>query len=339
MLESAADAALSDLRAAAGADLLPGVIGHALLSARAAELGRWPAGHTSANGSCRLLRAADGWFALNLARDEDAALLPAWLGERDVVAAAAALAPRVASRPVRELVDRGRVLGLPIAAVGEVGSMAHAWRRANPSNAARPSETPRVVDLSSLWAGPLCGLILARSGAHVVKVESVDRPDAARDATPNHFAALNACKTHVALAFRSAAGMRELSALVDAADVVIENARPRALLQLGIDAESLLHARPGKVWVSITGYGRASPQRDWVAFGDDAAAAAGAVDWTPDGPAFCWDAVADPLTGLHAGLAALTCVRNGLGGLVELSLAGVAAYCLNDRARKLRVRA
>jgi hypothetical protein len=332
-LESAADAALSELRRAAGTDPLPGVTGHDLLGERAAELGRWPAGQTSANGSCHLLRAADGWFALNLARDEDAALLPAWLCERDVGADVADLARRVASRSARELVARGRLLGLPIAAVADTAASANAWTRVHTSRCAGGHERWSVADLSGLWAGPLCGHVLARSGAGVIKVESADRHDAARDATPRHFARLNAGKEHVAIDFRSARGMRELRALVDAADVVIESARPRALRQLGIDSEALVRARPGKVWISITGYGRASPQRDWVAFGDDAAVAAGAVDWTCDGPAFCGDAVADPLTGLHAGLAAMSCLRDGVGGLVELSLAGVTAHCLRDAMR------
>ena len=84
--------------------------------------------------------------------------------------------------------------------------------------------------------------------------------------------------------------------------------------------------RTGTTWLSITGYGRGEPEREWVAFGDDAAAAAGLVAKAPDGtPCFCGDAIADPLTGLHAALAALATWANGGGRLLDVSLFGVAA--------------
>jgi crotonobetainyl-CoA:carnitine CoA-transferase CaiB-like acyl-CoA transferase len=127
------------------------------------------------------------------------------------------------------------------------------------------------------------------------------------------------------------------------ADIVVESARPRALEQLGFDAATWVEARPGRVWASITGYGRSGPERNWIAFGDDAAVAAGligpplrAVDGGAPGPApgrdpdaldpcFCADAIADPLTGLHAAVAVLAHWRAGRGGLLDLSLVGVAA--------------
>jgi crotonobetainyl-CoA:carnitine CoA-transferase CaiB-like acyl-CoA transferase len=183
-----------------------------------------------------------------------------------------------------------------------------------------------VVDLSSLWAGPLCSHLLQLAGARVSKVESRTRPDAAREGTPLHFARLNAGKEQRSMDLRAERG--ELLRLLDAADVVIESARPRALQQLGIDAMEYVAERPGKLWISITGYGRGDPAGQWVAFGDDAAAAAGAVRWTAEGPEFVGDAIADPLTGLHAALAATKCLTQGVGGLLELSLAGVTAHCL-----------
>jgi crotonobetainyl-CoA:carnitine CoA-transferase CaiB-like acyl-CoA transferase len=79
------------------------------------------------------------------------------------------------------------------------------------------------------------------------------------------------------------------------------------------------------VWASITGYGRAAPGRDWVAFGDDAAAAGGLVVWDEDGPCFCADAVADPLTGLAAASAILTALREGGRWLIDAAMAGVSA--------------
>ena len=182
----------------------------------------------------------------------------------------------------------------------------------------------RVLDLSTLWAGPLCGDLLARAGADVVKIEHSRRPDGARLGSPRFFDALNAHKSNAALDATDPTDRARLLELMKAADIVIESARPRGLAQLGIDADALIDAHPGLTWVSITGYGRTPPAAEWIAFGDDAAAAAGLVARDASGdPVFCADAVADPLTGLHAALAALAGTKTG-GGLFDVSLAGVA---------------
>jgi hypothetical protein len=80
--------------------------------------------------------------------------------------------------------------------------------------------------------------------------------------------------------------------------------------------------------VSITGYGRALPGGGWVGFGDDAAVAAGLSARGPGPPLFCGDAIADPLTGLHAAVAALASWRMGGGALLDLPLRGVVAHAL-----------
>ena len=109
---------------------------------------------------------------------------------------------------------------------------------------------------------------------------------------------------------------------------MIESSRPRGLAQLGIDAEALVGE--GLVWVSITGYGRREPEGNWIAYGDDASAASGlaAATGDPDAPLFCGDAIADPLTGLHAAVSALAHLRAGEGALLELALRDVTAHCL-----------
>ena len=67
-----------------------------------------------------------------------------------------------------------------------------------------------MVDLSALWAGPLCGDLLARAGASVVKVESTQRPDGARRGSRAFFDLLNGRKRSVALDLRSREGVRVL---------------------------------------------------------------------------------------------------------------------------------
>ena len=135
----------------------------------------------------------------------------------------------------------------------------------------------------------------------------------------------------MALDFRAASERLKLRRLVECADIVVESARPRALAQLGIDAHSLVESVPGLTWVSITGYGRREPEANWVAFGDDAGAAAGlavATGTGVDSPLFCADAIADPLTGIHAALSALASWQGGGGHLLDLSLCEVTAHVL-----------
>ena len=72
-----------------------------------------------------------------------------------------------------------------------------------------------VVDLSSLWAGPLCGRLLADRGARVIKVESTARPDGARRGPSSIYDALNAGKESVSIDLRTQTGMAVLRALIE----------------------------------------------------------------------------------------------------------------------------
>jgi crotonobetainyl-CoA:carnitine CoA-transferase CaiB-like acyl-CoA transferase len=135
----------------------------------------------------------------------------------------------------------------------------------------------KVVDLSSLWAGPLCSHLLQQAGFAVTKVESTHRPDGARFGHPHFFAELDEGKSHVEIDFRSLLGISELRALIETADVVIEGSRPRALQQLGIEVDEIMGNAQPQVWLSITGYGRIGLAGQRVGFGDDCAAAGGLV--------------------------------------------------------------
>ena len=110
---------------------------------------------------------------------------------------------------------------------------------------------------------------------------------------------------------------------MDNADIVIEASRPRALAQMGINPSSVIDVSPSTTWISITGYGRSNEQGYWVAFGDDAAASGGLLGWIDDVPYFLGDAIADPLTGLHAAVAAILAYRQGGGRLIDIPLANV----------------
>ena len=292
-----------------------------LLTERAAIIGATRRGDAGCGGATRLLEASDGWVALTLARDDDVELLPAFIGVEGLEWARIATA--VAERSAEELVEEATLLGLPLGRLGEVPAGANAVIATELGEAAPLARAPLVVDLSSLWAGPLCGRLLAERGAHVIKVESRTRPDGARRGPPAFFELLNVMKEQRSVDFADAdaGALREL---LLQADVVIEGSRPRALEQLGIDAAETVRAGP-QVWVSITGHGRGPAERDRVAFGDDAAVAGGLVADDERGPVFVADAVADPLTGVAAAAAVVGALALGGRWLLDVALSRTAA--------------
>jgi crotonobetainyl-CoA:carnitine CoA-transferase CaiB-like acyl-CoA transferase len=175
--------------------------------------------------------------------------------------------------------------------------------------------------LSAMWAGPLCGQLLARAGATVVKIESPKRPDGARVGPSTFFDWMNGGKLSYAADFEEASSLRQL---LESADVVIESSRPAALTRRGLGPMDVA-PRDGRVWMRITGHGIDGECADWVAFGDDAAVSGGLVRGTEREPEFCGDAIADPLTGLQAALAVAESLNRGGGELIEMSMAAIAA--------------
>lgn len=292
----------------------------ALLGERAAISGLTRNGTVSCGGATRLLPTIDGWVALSLARREDTDLLPAWLGVEAGADPWSTVSAAFRGRASAELVASGAELGLPVSALGErTRSRACARSRLGDHAATRRLEDLTVVDLTSLWAGPLCGSLLAAAGADVWKVETTERPDGARFGPAAFYDLLNARKRPVAVP------RAELLSVVAEADVVLEASRPRALEQLGIDAAGIAQRGRPRVWVSITAHGRRGRQRERVGFGDDAAVAGGLVAWEEDQPRFCADAIADPLSGLEATAACLAALAEGGRWLLDVSMSAVAA--------------
>jgi len=292
----------------------------AMLAGRAAILGLTRRGRISAGSATRLLRTVDGWCAVALPRDDDLAALPALMEVGALTGDPWAVLSRwAATRSTDEVVNRARLLDLAVAALGEASAEPPTVRCCGTSTGPRRAEGLLVADLSSLWAGPLCGQLLARAGAVVVKVESPSRPDGTRRGEPAFFDWMNAGKLSYCLDFDSESDA--LHRLLDAADIVIEGSRPAALRRRGLTAEDLA-GRTGRIWLRISGY---RDQPDRPAFGDDAAVAGGLVGGGADGPVFCGDAIADPLTGLEAARAVGESLRRGGGEVVEVSMAQVAA--------------
>ncbi len=297
-----------------------GVDGPALLRERSEILGITPAGTVSAGGTCRLIPARDGrWVALNLARRSDIELLAAWMGHEWDGPPWDAVAGHLCEVDAPDAVDRAQLLGIPAAVAVE--AVAGMPVRVTPGAPRRTKDSPLVVDLAALWAGPLCARLLAELGARVIKVELPGRPDGARGGHPEFWDRLNGNKEQRTL------DVPALRRLLDDADVVITSARPRAIEQLGLDLERRVMER-GLIWAAITGYGMTGEWSDRVAFGDDAAVAGGlaVAAGGVNAPVFVGDAPADPLAGLSAAGAARQALKAGLGCVVDVSMRnGVAA--------------
>lgn len=290
-----------------------------------------PRAGVTLRGGGRMLRAADGWLAVNLPRDADWELVPALTlgivapGDED------ALAAWMMQQLSRDVLERSALLGLAIGAIPWPGTAAghHSpiYFQAAGQGPSRALSLLTVMDLSRLWAGPLAGALLASAGANVVKVESAAQPERVLPEDAAFARRLNGDKELLQLDFDNRTVLDQTLAQ---ADVVIVSARQRAFKSLG------LLPRPGQLWVSISAYGghRCANQR--VGFGDDAAAEAGAVCWQGGAPSFAGDALADPVTGLLAAVAAFGLAGAGHTGTVRLTLAGAARWAIRPYIARSR---
>ncbi len=298
-----------------------GIQGELLLAERAA-ISHWPAkAPWSLGGHCRAVRALDRHFTLSLARDDDLLLIPALVSDANAQGWPS-VDQWAGSITASAAVERCRMLGLPAAVIGEVTARELLHVHSTESRSHRAIDEMRVLDLSSLWAGPLCGNLLGLAGATVMRMESASRPDGGRRGLPLFDDLLHSGQPSVTF---TPDDLELLHALVDTADIVITSARPRGLASIELDPQRFLASREHGVWVQISAYGSTGQQADWVGFGDDTAMAAGLVRTIDGTPVPVADALADPLTGIHAAVAAAAATRRGGAHLVDIALADVAA--------------
>lgn len=290
----------------------------ATLLSRDRQEGFGKAGRSSANGSCHILTCQDGAAAINLARAEDWEMLPALMqgaGEN-----LQDLRRFAAHMKAADFVKRAALLQLPAAD----------WAEAQAQDLATPAPAPslhgrRVLDMSALWAGPLCGALLAEAGAEVTRIHSIGRPDPTAQHSPILFQRLHGKKQTLNLDLRREADRAILLAMIGSTDMLITSARPAALARLGLDAGLLHRLNPTLIWCAITAYGFTGAGAQRVGFGDDCAFAGGLGQMTADGPIFMGDALADPLTGLESALAMIAACEGGQAGLLDMAMSGIAA--------------
>jgi crotonobetainyl-CoA:carnitine CoA-transferase CaiB-like acyl-CoA transferase len=160
-------------------------------------------------------------------------------------------------------------------------------------NANLPLAGVTVVEFCHSVAGPYAGSILADLGADVIKVESPDKGDYARDwgppfahGTSTLFHVLNHNKRGLALDLRDRVTCERLTAFIlDHADVVLQNMRPGAIDKLGLGAEALRAKKPSLIYCDLGAYGRTGPLKERPGY--------------------------DPLMQAHGGIMSITGVEGG----------------------------
>ena len=123
----------------------------------------------------------------------------------------------------------------------------------------------RVVDLTRIFSGPICGRVLADLGADVIKVEPPSGdltrpvPPVDDDGIGVTFSHMNAGKRNICIDLKAEGGPGVVAALADRADVLLENYRPGVMARYGLSYEELSARNPRLVLCSITGFGQTGP--------------------------------------------------------------------------------
>ncbi|OBK45860.1 CaiB/BaiF CoA-transferase family protein [Mycobacterium sp. 1081908.1] len=211
------------------------------------------------------------------------------------------------------------------------------------ASGAPPFAGLKVLDLSTFWAGAYLTCYLGAFGADIIKVESIQRPDGFRYSGAFPFEgddwyersglwqATNLNKKDLTLDLTSRRGLEIVRRLAAQADVVVENFSPRVVEQFGLDYESLVALKPDVIMVRMPGFGLQGPWRNYVgwALNFEQTGGMSAVTGYPDGPPCNPQGPADPVVGVHAGVALLAALehrrRTGEGQLIEVAQIEVAA--------------
>ncbi|HTJ06700.1 MAG TPA: CoA transferase [Caldimonas sp.] len=194
----------------------------------------------------------------------------------------------------------------------------------------------RVVEQGTFITGPACGMLLGDLGADVVKVEQPGTGDPFRAFKGGlyspHYQTYNRNKRSVTLDPKDAGDRDVLDALVESADVYIQNFRPGVADKLGVGAARLRALNPRLVYCSISGFGATGPAAARPAYDTVAQAASGFLKLlvNPENPRVVGPAIADALTGFYAAYGVLGALvergRSGKGRTVEVSMLEAMAH-------------
>ncbi|MFP5321550.1 MAG: CaiB/BaiF CoA transferase family protein [Acidimicrobiia bacterium] len=196
---------------------------------------------------------------------------------------------------------------------------------------ALPLADLRVVDASTVLAGPSCARYLADFGADVIKVERPGTGDGTRDmfrrdpadGVTYFWKLLGRGKRTIVLDLKSDEGRGHMLDLCASADVLVENFRPGTLERLGLGPEVLHERNPDLVITRVTGFGQDGPYAGRAGFATLAEAMSGfaSLSGEPGGaPLLPPIALTDEVTGLTAAFATMVAVHSGVGQVVDVNL-------------------
>ncbi len=193
----------------------------------------------------------------------------------------------------------------------------------------------RVLDLGRYQAAPRAGLVMARLGAEVIKVEAPDGDESratgaggsVRGQSP-YWVQYNSGKKSVAIDLRHEKGKEVLRDLVKISDVFIQNFRPGTIDAIGFSYETLHTLNPRIVMLNVSAYGQYGPYRDRIGFDQIGQAVCGLMAMTgyPENPPTVTAMpVIDRITALHGTIGVLAALRerdiSGEGQAIDVSLA------------------
>lgn len=195
---------------------------------------------------------------------------------------------------------------------------------------ARPLAGVTVLEMGTFITGPAAGMLLADLGADVIKVEQPGTGDPFRsfkgELYSPHFQTYNRNKRSITIDPKKESDLSVLDALVERADVFIQNFRPGVADRLKVDAKRLQGINPRLVYAAISGFGSEGPERDRPAFDTVAQAASGFLRLlvNPEHPRVVGPAIADAMTGFYTALGILAALNErhwtGRGRVVETSM-------------------
>ena len=197
-----------------------------------------------------------------------------------------------------------------------------------------PLEGVRVLDLSRVFAGPMCGMVLADFGAEVIKVEHPGRGDDTRDwglrigkTETTYYNSMNRNKRSITLDLQSPEGLKIIHDLLAQCDVVIHNFKSGGAEKLGLGYEQLRAIKPDVVYCAVGGYDSSGPEAQRPGYDLVIQAEAGlmALNGEASQPPLKFGvAVVDLMTGMYAAQAVLAALfrreRTGQGRLIEMAL-------------------
>ena len=194
-----------------------------------------------------------------------------------------------------------------------------------------PLSDIRVLDISTVLAGPNCARYFADFGADVIKVEKPGAGDSLRgmawrdprDGSGLWSKLVNRNKRNIALDLKDATDRDLFLSLLDGAHVLVENFRPGTLERLDLHPDTLIARNPKLVIVRVSGFGQDGPYAKRPGFASIAESMAGlaAVSGEPDGPPMLPAiALTDEVTGITAAFAAMVALHSGVGQVVDVNL-------------------